>query len=73
MLVRQEMAERGREVVVSGGHVQDDHGTVFSLRNIAAICRNDPRGEKAWPQLVAGYADKVLAISPEGTARNSPG
>jgi hypothetical protein len=32
------MAERGREVAVSGGHVQDDHGTAFGLRNIAAIC-----------------------------------
>jgi hypothetical protein len=73
MLVRQEMAERGREVAVSGGHAQDDHGTIFSLRNIAAICHNDPRGEKAWPQLVAGYVDKVLAISPEGTARELAG
>jgi hypothetical protein len=73
MLMRQGMAERGREVAVSGGHVQDDHGTIFSLRNIAAICHNDPRGEKAWPQLVAGYVDKVLAISPEGTARELAG
>ena len=73
MLVRHAMAERGRDVVVSGGHVQDDHGTVFGLRNIAAICRNDPRGEKAWPQLIAGYADMVLAMRPEDTARELAG
>jgi hypothetical protein len=42
MLVRQAMAERGREVVMSGGYVRDDHGTVFGSRNIAAVCRNDP-------------------------------
>jgi len=73
MLMRQAMAERGREVTVSGGHAQDDQGTMFSFRNIAAICRNDPQGEKAWPQLIGEYADMVLAISPEGTARELAG
>jgi hypothetical protein len=73
MLVRHAMAERGREVVVSGGHVQDDQGTVFGLRNIAAICRNDLNGENAWPQLIAGYADMVLAMRPEDTARELAG
>ena len=49
MLVRQAMADRGREVMESGGHVHDALGTLSGLRNIAAICRNDPRGEEAWP------------------------
>jgi hypothetical protein len=68
-LIREAMAERGCEVVVFGGHLQDVQGTVFGLRNIAAICRNDPRGEESWTQLIAGYADTVLAMRPEETAR----
>jgi hypothetical protein len=31
MLVRQAFAERGREVLVLGGHVRDDRGTQFGL------------------------------------------
>src|SRR5581483_4616591 len=57
----------------SGGRAQDDQGTMFSFRNIAAICRNDPRGEKAWPRLIGEYADLVLAISPEDTVRELAG
>jgi hypothetical protein len=30
-LVRQAFAECGREVVVHGGHVRDDHGDTFGL------------------------------------------
>jgi hypothetical protein len=73
MLMRQTLAERGREVVVSGGHVQDIQQASYGLRNIAAICRNDPRGEKAWPQLIAEYADILLAMRPEDTARELAG
>lgn len=72
-LFRQAMAERGRELVVSGGHARDARGTRFSVQNIAAICRNDPRGEQAWPELIAGYADAVLAVSAEGTLRELAG
>lgn len=67
VLVRQAMAERGREVAVSGGQVKDARGTLFGLQNIAAACRHDPRGERAWPELIGEYADMALAASSAGT------
>jgi hypothetical protein len=70
MLVRQAMAGRGREVVVSGGHVHDAQGTLSGLRNIAAICRNDPRGEEAWPPPPAPAPARSARVR-GGQSRNS--
>jgi hypothetical protein len=62
-LFREAMAERGRELVVDGdGKLRDSRGTLYDLRNIAVLCRDDPGGEKEWPVLIAGYADHLLKV-----------
>lgn len=60
-LFQQAMAERGRELVTDSlGNFRDDEGNGYGLWNIAVLCRDDPDGEKAWPELIAGYADTLL-------------
>lgn len=60
-LFRQAMAERGRELVTDSlGEFRDGEGNHYGLRNIAVLCRDDPDGEKGWPELIAGYADTLL-------------
>jgi hypothetical protein len=58
-LVRQAFAERGREVTVHVDYVRDDRGGEFGLRNVAAACHNDPRGEVAWPAIVAQHVSTL--------------
>jgi hypothetical protein len=67
-LFQQAMAERGRELVTDSlGNFRDDEGKYYGLWNIAVLCRDDPGGEKAWPELIAGYADALL----KGNSRES--
>jgi hypothetical protein len=68
-LFRQAMAERGRELVTdSFGNFRDDEGEYYGLWNVAVLCRDNPGGEKEWPELIAGYAD-VLAKGSSREAR----
>jgi hypothetical protein len=62
-LFRQAMAERGRETTIFGGHIQGDGPSYFGLWNVAVACREDPRGERAWPQIIARHADIVAAAA----------
>jgi hypothetical protein len=62
-LFRQAMAERGRETMISGGHIEGDGPTYFGLWNVAVACHEDPRGERAWPKIVARHADIVAAAA----------
>lgn len=62
-LFRQAMAERGRETMISGGHIEGDGPTYFGLWNVAVACHEDPRGERAWPRIVARHADIVVAAA----------
>jgi hypothetical protein len=62
-MFRQAMAERGRETIIAGGHIQGEGPSYFGLWNVALACRNDPRGERAWPQIVARHADIVTAAA----------
>jgi hypothetical protein len=59
-LVREAFAEQGREVIVAGDHVRDDQDARFGLWNVAVACRNEPRGQAAWPHVVAGHVAKAL-------------
>jgi hypothetical protein len=70
-LFRQAMAERGRELVTDPlGNFRDDEGNYYGLWNIAVQCRDDPDGEKGWPDLIGGYADHLLkGHSSESQAR----
>src|SRR5690348_4953422 len=55
------MAEQGRELVTDSlGNFRDNEGNYYGLWNIAALCRDDPGGEKGWPRLIAAYADALL-------------
>ena len=62
-LFRQAMAERGRETMISGGHIEGDGPTYFGLWNVAVACHEDPRGERAWPKIVSRHADIVAAAA----------
>jgi hypothetical protein len=62
-LFRQAMAERGRETIISGGHIEGDGPSYFGLWNVAMRCHQDPRGERAWPRIVAKHADIVAAAA----------
>jgi hypothetical protein len=62
-LFRQAMAERGRETMIRGGHIEGDGPTYFGLWNVAVACHEDPRGERAWPRIVARHADVVAAAA----------
>src|SRR5580698_5493020 len=62
-LFRQAMAERGRETMISGGHIEGDGPTFFGLWNVAVACHEDRRGERAWPRIVARHADIVAAAA----------
>ena len=61
LLVRRTLAEHGREATVYGGHARDDQGSTFGLWNVAAACRSHPRGERAWPGVVARHVATLLA------------
>lgn len=58
-VVARAFAERGLEVAVQGGHVEDADGRQFGLWNVAAQCAGER--ERAWPGLVAQHVDRVLA------------
>jgi len=60
-LVRETFAGRGVEVIVHPGHVASDAGDEYGLWNLAAACHEAPRGRRAWPELVAGHVDRLLA------------
>lgn len=62
-LFREAMAERGRETMISGGHIEGDGPTYFGLWNVAVACHEDPRGPRAWPKVVARHADIVAAAA----------
>ncbi len=52
--------ELGREVTVHPDYLRDDQGSEFGLWNVAAACHGDPRGEVAWPLVVAEYIRTLL-------------
>lgn len=67
-LVRASFAESGSEVEVFVDHVVDARGAQFGLGNLAAVCHNDERGRRAWPELVARHVRTIMA----GVAAPSP-
>ncbi|MFP1624915.1 hypothetical protein ACLB9X_06835 [Streptomyces sp. 5K101] len=59
-LVREAFAEQGLEVTVYTDMVSDSAGRQFGLGNLAAVCHNDERGPRAWPELVHQHVGMVL-------------
>ncbi|MEV7345449.1 hypothetical protein [Streptomyces sp. NPDC093544] len=60
--VREAFAEQGLEVTLHAGAVSDSAGRQFGLGNIAAICHNDPRGRRWWPQLIRGHVGRLVRV-----------
>lgn len=58
--VREAFAEKGLEVTVYADVVSDSAGRQFGLANLAAVCHNDERGPRAWPELVRQHVGMVL-------------
>jgi hypothetical protein len=58
--VREAFAEKGLEVTVYADVVSDSAGRQFGLGNLAAVCHNDERGPRAWPELVRQHVGMVL-------------
>lgn len=64
-LVALSFAKAGRDVTIHPGHVEDRTGTVFGLRNIAALCRVADRSE--WPEVVDEHV-RTVTTPPRGLA-----
>lgn len=64
-LARTALAERGIETVVYADHLQAADGREFGLANLASACHNCPGDERAWPTLVSGHLDSLLARCPD--------
>ncbi|MET9435673.1 hypothetical protein [Streptomyces sp. NPDC006551] len=58
--VREAFAELGLEVTLYADLVSDDSGRQFGLGNLAAVCHNDRRGPRAWPEIVRRHVRLVL-------------
>jgi hypothetical protein len=59
-LVREAFAEQGLEVTVYADLVTDSAGRQFGLGNLAAVCHNDERGPRGWPDVVHQHVGMVL-------------
>lgn len=60
-LVRAALAEAGTEVTVYADYAEDASGRQFGLTNLAAVCHNDRRGERAWRKIIQGHVRTVVA------------
>ncbi|MFD2010217.1 hypothetical protein ACFSMY_21900, partial [Streptomyces narbonensis] len=58
--VRSTFAELGLEVSVYADHVVDDRKRRFGLGNLAAVCHQDRRGTRVWPELIHRHVDLVV-------------
>ncbi|MCT9093438.1 DUF1444 domain-containing protein [Streptomyces sp. ASQP_92] len=59
-VVREAFAELGLEVTVYADSVRDSAGRRFGLGNLAAVCHNEPRGPRVWPELIRKHVAMVL-------------
>ncbi|MEU5986408.1 hypothetical protein [Streptomyces sp. NPDC047434] len=66
--VRESFAELGLEVTVYADVVTDDGGRRFGLGNLAAVCHNDRRGPRVWPELIRRHVGLVLRTMEEPSA-----
>ncbi|MER6997102.1 hypothetical protein [Streptomyces sp. NPDC000410] len=58
--VREAFAEQGLEVTVYADVVADSSGRQFGLGNLAAVCHNDDRGPRVWPDVIRQHVGMVL-------------
>src|SRR5215472_93753 len=60
-LVRAALAEAGVEATVYADHAEDASSRKFGLGNLAAVCHNDHRGERAWRKIVENHVRTILS------------
>jgi hypothetical protein len=60
-LVRAAFAGAGVEATVYADHAEDASRRKFGLGNLAAICHNDSRGERAWRKIVENHVRTILS------------
>ena len=60
-MVREALAEAGVEAALYADYAQDAQGRKFGLGNLAAVCHNDDRGERAWRRIVQGHVRTVVS------------
>jgi hypothetical protein len=60
-MVQAAFAQAGVEVALYADYVRDAAGRQFGLSNVAALCHNDARGERAWRGIIGDHVRNVLA------------
>ena len=60
-LVRAALAEAGVEATVYADYAEDAGSRKFGLGNLAAVCHNDHRGERAWRKIVQNHVRAILS------------
>ena len=61
VLTRAALAEAGIEATVYADYAQDARGRQFGLGNLAAVCHNDNRGERAWRKIVERHVRTLVS------------
>ena len=59
-LVRAALAEAGVEATIYADYAEDGKGRQFGLGNLAAVCHNGNRGERAWRKIVEGHVRALV-------------
>jgi hypothetical protein len=59
--VRAALAEAGVEATVYSDYAEDASRRKFGLGNLAAVCHNDNRGERAWRKIVENHVRTILS------------
>ena len=67
-LTRAALAEAGVEATVYADYAEDARGRKFGLANLAAVCHNDSRGERAWRKVIQTHVRIIVS----GMDKQSP-
>src|SRR5215468_4859701 len=60
-LVRAALAEAGVEATVYADYAEDARKRQFGLGNLAAVCHNDGRGERAWRKIIEKHVRTIMS------------
>jgi hypothetical protein len=60
-LVRAVLAEAGVEATVYADYAEDARKRQFGLGNLAAVCHNDGRGERAWRKIIEKHVRTIMS------------
>jgi hypothetical protein len=60
-LVRAVLAEAGVEATVYADYAEDARKRQYGLGNLAAVCHNDGRGERAWRKIIEKHVRTIMS------------